>query len=99
MNSRLGLGKILHKFCDNVYFQPPNGYQIKYPCIIYERRSMDTIHADNLPYRVEKGYTITVIDPDPDSIIPDKVAMLPMCRQDRSFTSDNLNHTTFTIYY
>lgn len=97
--NRQGLSKILHRFCDNVYFQPPSGYQLKYPCIIYERKTGDTIYADDFPYRHEKAYVITVIDPDPDTTIPDKVAMLQMCKEDRFFTSDNLNHYVFTIYY
>lgn len=96
---RQGLSEILHAFCDNVYFQPPNGYRLTYPCIIYERKTGDTIYADNLPYRYEKAYTITVIDPDPDTPIPDKIAMLPMCKEDRFFTSDNLNHYVYSIYY
>lgn len=97
--NRLGLSEMLHQICNNVYFQPPTGYKITYPCIIYELRSGDTIFADDLPYRFEKCYTVTVIDPDPDSELPYKVAMLPMCKMDRAFTSDNLNHSTFIIYY
>lgn len=96
--SRLDLSRIFHEICPNVYFQPPESVKLKYPCIIYERRSGDTSFADDVPYQFTWSYTITVIDPDPDSEIPDKVAMLPMCRVDRCFTSDNLNHTTFVLY-
>ena len=96
--SRLKLSEMFHKICDNVYFQPPESVKLTYPCIIYERRSGDTSHADDLPYRFNWSYTVTVIDPNPDSEIPDKVAMLPMCKADRCFTSDNLNHTVFVMY-
>lgn len=96
---RLGLSELLHEICDNVYFQPPESVQLKYPCIIYSRRTGDTTFADDMPYRFEYCYTITVIDPNPDSDLPRKVAMLPMCKMDRCFTSDNLNHTTLIMYY
>ena len=96
---RLGLSEIFHRICSNVYFQPPESVKLKYPCIIYERRTGDTIYANNLPYRFEYCYTVTVIDANPDSKIPLEVAKFPMCKMDRCFTSDNLNHTTFILYY
>ena len=96
--SRLDLSQIFHELCPNVYFQPPESVKLKYPCIIYERRTGDTSFADDKPYRFNWCYTITVIDPDPDSELPEKVAMLPLCKVDRCFTSDNLNHTSFVMY-
>lgn len=98
MSRRLKLSEALHEICNNVYFQPPESVKLKYPCIIYERRTGDTSFADDVPYRFNWSYTITVIDSNPDSILPEQVAMLPMCRVDRCFTSDNLNHTTFVLY-
>lgn len=98
MNSRLKLSEMFHEICDNVYFQPPSGHKLKYPCIIYEARTGDTSFADNLPYMFTMSYTVTVIDPDPDTELPAKVAMLPMCRMDRCFTTDNLNHYVFVMY-
>ena len=96
--SRLDLSEIFHGLCENVYFQPPSGYQIKYPCIIYERRTGDTVFADDLPYRFMMCYTVTYIDPNPDSETPFEIAKLPMCKMDRCFTTDNLNHTVFVMY-
>lgn len=96
--SRLDLSRVFHEICENVYFQPPESKKLEYPCIIYEKRTGDTSFADDVPYHVNWAYTITVIDPNPDSDIPDQVALLPMCRIDRCFTSDNLNHTTFVMY-
>lgn len=84
---------------DRVYFQPPNGLQMKYPCIVYERGFADVQHSDNLPYRRDKRYTVTVIDADPDSSIPEKVAELPMCAFNRFFTADNLNHDVYNLYF
>lgn len=83
----------------NVYFQPPESLKMKYPCIRYERSQARTEYADNAPYTYKKRYTVTVIDRNPDSEIPDKVAMLPMTAFDRHYKADNLNHDVFTIYY
>lgn len=82
----------------HVYFQPPEGFRMAYPCIVYERKGIDSRHADNEPYLTQKRYQVTVIDKSPDSLIPDKVAMLPKCRHEQYFASDNLHHDVFTLY-
>lgn len=83
----------------NVYFQPPESVKLKYPCITYERSNIRTVLADNQIYLKQNQYTVTVIDEDPDSEIPDKVLELPYCGFDRHFTTDNLNHDVFTLYF
>lgn len=83
----------------NVYFQPPPSFQMKYPCIVYNLDDMDTKFANNYPYKLEKRYSLTIIDKDPDSLIPDKLALLQKCIFDRHFVSDNLNHNIFIIYF
>jgi hypothetical protein len=72
---------------------------MQYPCIVYKRDSADSEFAGNLPYRYTKRYQVTVIDQDPDSDIPDQIAKLPLCRFDRHFTADNLNHDVFNMYF
>lgn len=101
MGSRLQLQTVLENILgsDSVYFQPPSGHQMVYPCIVYERSLIDIEVANNNTYKIEKRYTITVIDKDPDSSIPDQISMLPRCNFDRHFTVDNLNHDIFTIYF
>lgn len=83
----------------NVYFQAPPGDLMNYPCIIYKRDSANTNHADNSPYRHAKRYMVTIIDRDPDSLIPDNVATLPSASFSRNYASDNLNHDVYTLYY
>lgn len=83
----------------NVYFQPPPTLIMNYPCIIYKRDSMNTEHADNTPYKRKKRYQVTVVDRNPDSIIPDKLAALPTASFDRFYTSDNLNHDVFNLFF
>ena len=101
MSRRLELHELLVNLLGsrNVYFQPPGNVQMKYPCIVYRRDSSSTIHAGDVPYNSRLAYEVMVIDPDPDSEIPGKVAKLPLCRFDRHNTADNLNHDVFTIYY
>lgn len=99
--SRLKLHEILVTVLGSrhVYFQPPENIKLTYPCIVYGLSGTDTRFADNKLYTRFKRYTITVIDENPDSEIPDKIAELPMCRFDRHFTSDNLNHYSFDLYF
>lgn len=81
------------------YFQPPTNLVMEYPCIVYSRDTARTSFAGNRPYRYKKRYQITVIDRDPDSDIPDKVAALPTCTHSTFFVADNLNHDVFTIFF
>lgn len=101
MDSRLILQTVLEKLLGsrNVYFQPPESVKLKYPAIVYSRKKIDNDHANNMVYKQLFSYELTVIDKDPDSEIVRKVSMLPTCTHDTHFTSDNLNHDVFTLYY
>lgn len=44
-------------------------------------------------------YTVTIIDRNPDSAIPNKVAELPLCSFNRFYTADNLNHFVYNLYF
>jgi hypothetical protein len=99
MEKRLQLHEILKTFVTNVYYQPPSTLIMSYPCIRYCIQSGDTIFANNKPYIFRTGYTVIYIDKNPDSDIPGKLAMLPMCSFDSRYTADNLNHTVFKLYY
>lgn len=82
----------------NVYFQPPSSVKMKYPCIVYSLDTINTRYANNNSYLHTKRYQVTVIDKDPDSLIPERILSLPFCSFDRGFTSDNLNHWVFSLY-
>jgi|SRR5215207_6681243 len=82
-----------------VYFQPPPSIELEYPCIVYKRDAASTKFAGNQPYRYTKRFQVTVIDENPASDIPDKVAALPMCIFNRYFAAGNLNHDVFVIYF
>lgn len=99
MAQRQQLHQLLESFCEHVYFQPPSNIKLEYPCIVYKRDYADTKFADDNPYRHTLRYQITVIDRDPDSAIPSKVAALPLSLFNRFYTADNLNHDVYVLYF
>lgn len=99
MAPRLELHSLLKTFCPNVYFQPPANVQMQYPCIVYQRDISSVKFADNVPYDRVLRYQVTVIDKNPDSDIPDKVASLSRSLLNRFFVADNLNHDVYTLYF
>ena len=101
MASRIKLQEILESVLgsSNVYFQPPEGFKMNYPCIVYKRSDGETDYANDLPYNHTIRYTITTIDKNPDSLTPSKLAQLSRCRYQTGFTKDNLYHDVYQIYY
>lgn len=102
MASRLKLDAELRELLgsNNVYFQPPEGYKMRYPCIVYTKTRTNTEYANNMAYHNRNRYGVTVIDPNPDTDIPDKILNhFMLCEADRYFISDTLNHYSFELYY
>lgn len=83
----------------NVYFQPPASVSMRYPAIVYSRKSIDNIFSGNRVYKQDVAYEITVLDRNPDSDIVMRVSRLPKCSFDRHYAADNLYHDVFTLYY
>ena len=99
MSRRLKLHERLLGILPDAYFQPPGNVRMKYPCILYKRAGADAKRADDGIHRATQSYTVTVIDRDPESPASAKVAALPMCRYDRSYAADGLNHDVYTLYF
>jgi hypothetical protein len=99
MGRRLELQALLESLAPNVYFQPPPSLQMQYPCVVYARDAIATEWSGNKPYSAYTRYQVTVIDRNPDSLIPGYIGMLPMCIFDRAFAQDQLNHDVFNLYY
>jgi hypothetical protein len=101
MGTRKNLQVILENLLGskNVYFQPPESAKMQYPCIVYSRNKATTKFSNNNPYSINMAYQIIVIDKNPDSDIPGKIAKLPMCVFDRHYIVDNLNHDSYILYY
>lgn len=72
---------------------------MEYPCIVYGLSGSSVLHADNLNYISNLEWTVTVIDENPDSEIADRFFDIPKCRFDRDFSSDDLNHFVFSLYF
>lgn len=81
-----------------VYYQPPESTKLTYPCIIYSLGNEKVKYANNILYKGKISYTVTIIDKDPDSPIPEEIRKLDYCSFDRGYASDNLNHFVFTIF-
>ena len=101
MGTRLELHEALVEILGsrNVYYQPPETLKLVYPCIIYKRSTPSVKFANDLPYIYNQRYSVTIIDKNPDSPILEKMNRLPHCSFDRHFTSDNLNHDIYNLYY
>ena len=83
----------------NVYFQPPENFKMKYPCIRYEIGAGLRTPANNHKYLYSQGYSVTYITKDPDPEIPDKLLDIPYCSFERQFVTENLYHWIFFIYF
>lgn len=101
MGNRLELQSVLEEILGsrNVYFQPPSTIRMEYPAIVYSRKSIDNLHADDSVYKQDRSYELIVIDKNPDSDIVSRVSEMLLCRFDRHYKADNLNHDVFTLYY
>lgn len=99
MEKRLKLSQMLHEVSglDNVYFNPPSGFKMSFPCIVYSFANYNTRFADNKPYQLQREFRFIYIDSDPDSDMPDKLALMPQVVSERSYISDNRYHYPFRI--
>lgn len=84
---------------DNVYYQPPENLNISYPCIVYSLNGHYNRAADNRSYHRRREYELVFITRDPDSEMIEKIADLPYCSMGRPYSSDNLYHYPYTIYF
>lgn len=97
----------LQSFLENVlpdpglrtYFQKPGSSGLEYPCAVYNRDRSHVKFADNIKFFLKKRWTVTVMDRNPDSDIPDLMEALPWCELDRTFVTDGVNHWVFTLFY
>lgn len=101
MDSRLNLQYLLEDIIgsENVYFQPPESVKMKYPAIVYKLDRIVSLYAGNDVYISYDYYSVVVIDANPDSEIVHEVASLSTSKFERHYTSENLNHWSFSLYF
>lgn len=102
MNNRLSLHEKLKTLIGNtnVYFQPPASVNISYPCVIYNIGNGETTFADDRLYKYNHRYELMFIYKKPNiDIIEEVMNALPMCKINRVYVADNLNHYVFSVYY
>lgn len=101
MDRRLALQKIFEQILGsrNVYFQPPENFKMRYPCIVYELKGIFTLYASNGKHRKVPRYQCMLITADPDNDILEKILELPMSSLESPYTASNLYHYPITIYY
>lgn len=84
----------------HVYIEPPSNVKISYPALVIFRSSGYSKFANNMTYKFNNSFSLTYIDYEPDSPNVEKLIMgFPMIRLNRHFTSDNLHHDNFILYY
>lgn len=97
--SRLALDAILSKIAKShnieLWFQPPDGVTLKYPCLLYSPTNPTNFKANNKPYVIFHNYEITYITKvaDHEDIIKEIINAVPYGHLIREFKSDNLYHT------
>ena len=102
MASRLNLHEELCRLLGSrsVYFQPPSSVLMNYPCIKYSLSGIDSKPANDAKYNSINRYELIIIDHNSDSDIHVRILNhFQMCRFDRAYVADNLNHFVLTLYY
>lgn len=101
MADRLDLHSLLQEMLgsEHVYYQPPESVKMQYPAIRYSKKEIDVVHANDSKYLLRDCYEIIVITRTPDPPIVKELLLLPYCKYDRPYISDNLYHNVLTIYY
>lgn len=102
MASRLNLQKDLINLLGSkhVYFDPPESIKLQYPCFIYQSDIPYTLNANNHLYKFNKRYSVTYVDENPDNDMTERLLdYFQYASAGNPYTSDDLHHYPFDIYY
>lgn len=101
MGQRLELQALLEEAIgsENVYFQPPEGFKLEYPCVVYQLDRGQSEFADNKVYSHRRNYQVTFITRNPDNDEYYRLVELPLTVFERFFIAHNLNHYVFSTYF
>ena len=102
LNNRLKFHQVLINALGEgykVYFQPPETLQMTYPCVVYHRRYLDSVKADNIKYLKNTQYQVVLVSRDPDDEAISKLDDIKNSRYISHSVVDGLYHDAFEIYY
>lgn len=83
---------------NRVYFQPPENLKIGYPAVIFHLSKVKLDHADDVPYKGAREYSITLIAKEPEPDVLDEILKIPYTTLDTTYIVDGMNHFVFTTY-
>lgn len=100
-NRRIELDAMLRTMLGstNVYYDPPEGFKLKYPCIVYNLSGNTDTHAEDNYYRRMKRYTLRYITRNADDPMVDTIENLRYCSLIQPYTADGLFHYAYQIYF
>lgn len=81
----------------DAYIQPPTDMQ--YPCVLINLDESTATYADDIKYLLKQRLELILIDRKADSPIADLIEGFPYSKKRRSYRTNGLNHTVFTLYY
>lgn len=83
----------------NVYFKPPIGLKMQYPCIRYRLVDLDIKRANNKVYSAVPQYELIYISQDQATEILDRLLDIPTINPTRMYEASGLYHNMFTLYF
>lgn len=83
----------------NVYFDPPESFKLKYPCIVYSLSAHIERFSDDSLYNRMKRYTLLYITKDADDPMVETLEDLKYCHLSRPYMADGLFHYAYDIYF
>lgn len=83
---------------NRVYFQPPENLKIGYPAVIFHLSKVKLDHADDVPYKGAREYSVTLITKEPEPEVLDEILTIPYTTLDTTYIVDGMNHFVFTTY-
>ena len=87
---------------ENVYYDPPTGITMEFPCFRFELNNYDIRRADNRAYTQKARWAVTYITRDIEEVEDVAKEMLDIfqyCNFDTSYRADNLQHAVFNLYF
>jgi hypothetical protein len=84
-----------------IYYRPPGNILLEYPCIVYERKSLEPSFANTAPYVVGTGFQVSFLSKLPEYFNVEAIYNLtgqgPVITSSDSYENDDIVHDVFNI--